>query len=67
MRGGMFWGKYSVLILCGQKRNLYITAVIAELKKLGFQEAVTIECEQNGAQRDYVVKTCEYLQGLLDK
>ncbi len=41
-------------------------AVIAELKKQGFQGALTIECELNGARHDYVVKTREYLQGLLD-
>ena len=41
-------------------------AVIAELKKQGFQGALTIECELNGAQHDYVVKTRKYLQGLLD-
>lgn len=42
-------------------------AVIAELKKQGFQGALTIECELNGARHDYVVKTREYLQGLLEK
>lgn len=42
-------------------------AVIAELKKQGFQGAVTIECELNGSQHDYVVKTRKYLQELLDK
>ena len=41
-------------------------AVIAELKKQGFQGALTIECELNGARHDYVIKTREYLQGLLD-
>lgn len=42
-------------------------AVIAELKKQGFQGAVTIECELNGSRHDYVVKTRKYLQELLDK
>ncbi len=42
-------------------------AVIAELKRQGFEGAVTIECELNGSQHDYVVKTREYLQELLDK
>ncbi|UKI46834.1 MAG: sugar phosphate isomerase/epimerase [Phocaeicola vulgatus] len=42
-------------------------AVIAELKKQGFSGAVTIECELNGSQHDYVVKTRKYLQELLDK
>lgn len=42
-------------------------AVIAELKKQSFQGAVTIECELNGSQHDYVIKTCKYLQELLDK
>ena len=42
-------------------------AVIAELKKQGFKGAVTIECELNGARHDYVVKTRQYLQDLLDK
>lgn len=42
-------------------------AVIAELKKQGFQGAVTIECELNGSRHDYVVKTRQYLQELLDK
>ena len=37
-------------------------AVIAELKKQGFQGALTIECELNGARHDYVIKTREYLQ-----
>lgn len=41
-------------------------AVIAELKKQGFQGALTIECELNGTRHDYVIKTREYLQGLLD-
>ena len=42
-------------------------AVIAELKKQGFEGAVTIECELNGTRHDYVVKTRKYLQELLDK
>lgn len=42
-------------------------AVIAELKKQGFQGAVTIECELNGNRHDYVIKTRKYLQELLDK
>ena len=42
-------------------------AVIAELKKQGFKGAVTIECELNGARHDYVVKTRQYVQDLLDK
>ena len=41
-------------------------AVISELKKQGFQGAVTIECELNGTRHDYVLKTREYLKGLLD-
>ena len=42
-------------------------AVIAELKKQGFQGALTIECELNGSRHDYVVETRKYLQELLDK
>ncbi len=42
-------------------------AVIAELKKQGFQGALTIECELNGARHDYVIKTRQYLQELLEK
>ncbi len=42
-------------------------AVIAELKKQGFEGAVTIECELNGSRHDYAVKTRQYLQELLDK
>ena len=41
-------------------------AVIAELKKQGFQGALTIECELNGARHDYVVQTRKYLQDLLN-
>jgi L-ribulose-5-phosphate 3-epimerase len=36
------------------------------LKKQGYQGAITIECELNGNQHDYVIKTRKYLQGLLD-
>ena len=42
-------------------------AVIAELKKQGFKGAVTIECELNGSQHDYVIKTRKYLRKLWDK
>ena len=42
-------------------------AVIAELKKLNFQGSVTIERELGGSQRDYIIKTRQYLQNLLDK
>lgn len=42
-------------------------AVIAELKRQGFNGAVTIECELNGARHDYVVKTRQYLLDLLNK
>lgn len=42
-------------------------AVIAELKRQGFNGAVTIECELNGARHDYVVKTRQYLLELLNK
>lgn len=42
-------------------------AVISELKKQGFDGAITIECELNGDRHDYVVKTKEYLQDLLNK
>ncbi|MDO5571544.1 MAG: sugar phosphate isomerase/epimerase family protein [Bacteroidales bacterium] len=42
-------------------------AVIAELKKQGFNGALTIECELNGSTKDYVVETRKYLQDLLDK
>lgn len=42
-------------------------AVIAELKRQNFQGSVTIECELNGDHRDYIVKTRNYLQNLLDK
>ncbi|MCD8268079.1 MAG: sugar phosphate isomerase/epimerase [Parabacteroides sp.] len=42
-------------------------AVIAELKKQGFQGAITIECELNGSQHDYVIETRKYLEGLLEK
>lgn len=41
-------------------------AVIAELKKQGFQGALTIECELNGTMHDYVINTRKYLQSLLD-
>ena len=42
-------------------------AVIAELKRIGFKGALTIECELNGSRHDYAVKTRQYLQELLDK
>lgn len=41
-------------------------AVIAELKKQNYHGSLTIECELNGSQRDYIIKTRKYLQGLLD-
>jgi len=40
--------------------------VIKQLKKQGYEGAITIECELNGNQHDYVIKTRKYLQGLLD-
>ncbi|MDD4590441.1 MAG: sugar phosphate isomerase/epimerase [Parabacteroides sp.] len=40
--------------------------VIKQLKKQGYQGAITIECELDGNQHDYVIKTRKYLQGLLD-
>jgi len=42
-------------------------AVIAQLKKQNFHGALTIECEMNGDNRDYLVQTRKYLQKLLDK
>jgi sugar phosphate isomerase/epimerase len=42
-------------------------AVIEELKKQNFSGAITIECELDGSNKDYVVKTRKYLQDLLDK
>lgn len=42
-------------------------AVIAQLKKQGYQGSLTIECELNGDNRDYLVQTRKYLQKLLDK
>lgn len=42
-------------------------AVIAELKKLNFQGSLTIERELGGNQRDYIINTRRYLQGLLDE
>ena len=42
-------------------------AVIQELKRQGYEGAITIECELNGARHDYVVETRKYLQELLDK
>lgn len=41
--------------------------VIDELKKQGFEGAITIECELNGTRHDYVIQTREYLQDLLEK
>lgn len=41
-------------------------AVIAELKKQNYHGSLTIECELNGSQRDYIIKTRKYLQVLLD-
>lgn len=41
--------------------------VIKELKRVGFKGAITIECELNGSQLDYLVKTRKYLQKLIDK
>ena len=41
-------------------------AVIKELKRQGFDGAITIECELNGSRHDYVVKTKDYLQELLN-
>lgn len=42
-------------------------AVIDQLKVIGFEGAITIECELGGAQRDYALRTRIYLQGLLDR
>lgn len=41
--------------------------VIAELKRVGFKGALTIECELNGSKLDYLIKTREYLQSLIDE
>ena len=40
--------------------------VIKELKRVGFNGALTIECELNSNSLDYCVKTRKYLQSLLD-
>lgn len=42
-------------------------AVIAELKRVGFNGALTIECELSGSNLNYVAETRKYLQDLLDK
>jgi L-ribulose-5-phosphate 3-epimerase len=42
-------------------------AVIAQLKKQHYQGSLTIECELNGNNKDYLVQTRKYLQKLLDK
>lgn len=41
-------------------------AVMAELKRVGFSGGVTIECELNGSNTDYLAKTRQYLQDLFD-
>lgn len=41
--------------------------VIKELKRVGFSGAITIECELNGSQLDYLKDTRKYLQKLIDK
>lgn len=41
-------------------------AVISELKRNGFNGALTIECELNDSKFEYLVKTREYLQELID-
>jgi len=40
--------------------------VMKELKRAGFSGAVTIECELNGDNLDYLVRTRQYLQELFD-
>lgn len=42
-------------------------AVIAQLKKQGYEGSLTIECELRGDNQEYLVKTRKYLQKLLDK
>jgi L-ribulose-5-phosphate 3-epimerase len=42
-------------------------AIIKQLKKQGYKGAITIECELNGDNRDYVLKTRKYFQNLIDK
>jgi L-ribulose-5-phosphate 3-epimerase len=42
-------------------------AVIAQLKKQHYQGSLTIECELNGDNKDYLVQTRKYLQKLLDR
>ena len=41
--------------------------VIAELKRVGFTGAITIECELSDSQMDYLIATRKYLQKLIDK
>jgi sugar phosphate isomerase/epimerase len=39
--------------------------IISSLKKLGFAGAITIECEMGGSNRDYILKTKNYLENLI--
>ncbi|MDY3070058.1 MAG: sugar phosphate isomerase/epimerase [Parabacteroides sp.] len=41
-------------------------AVIKQLKEQDFSGSITIECELNGNHREYIIKTKEYLQKLID-
>lgn len=41
--------------------------VIKELKRVGFTGALTIECELNESEFEYLVNTRKYLQGLIDE
>ena len=42
-------------------------AIIRILKEEGYEGALTIECELNGSNKDYLAKTRQYLQDLLDE
>lgn len=42
-------------------------AIIKILKQEGYKGALTIECELNKKNADYLIKTRQYLQNLLDK
>lgn len=41
-------------------------AVIKQLKSQGFSGSITIECELNGDHEEYILKTKDYLQKLID-
>lgn len=42
-------------------------AIISFLKKLDFRGSITIECEMAGSNADYILKTKDYLQRLIDE